>query len=166
MRQRAVNVVSTPPHIALNMQPADGVQGYITGMPVSINIPSLSIALPVIPGYYDKPTQAWTLTTTKAQFATPTAQPNNQGGNTFIYGHARSNIFGKLPRIQAGAVAIVTTDNGHRFYYSLSRTQVVGPSNSKVVLDYTGKPILTLQTCVGLLYQNRELLTFDLERVV
>ncbi|HEY4161020.1 MAG TPA: sortase, partial [Candidatus Saccharimonadales bacterium] len=116
-------------------------------------------------GYYDPATGEWTLTKTNVQFATMTVQPNDQAGNTFIYGHALSNLFGSLPKLQSGAVAIVKTSNGHAFYYTLNSTKVVSPDDTSAVLGYTGKPILTLQTCVGLLYQSRELLTFNLERV-
>jgi LPXTG-site transpeptidase (sortase) family protein len=179
MRTRAVNIISAPPvptHVATT--PTAGVatstaptptvapaQGFISGSPTRISIPSLNMSLSVIPGYYDASSDSWTLTNDKVQFATPTALPNNAGGNTFLYGHARSNIFGVLPKIQAGAIAIVSTSNGHRFYYRLNSTRVVDPSNSAPVFNYQGKPILTLQTCVGLLYQSRELLTFDLQEV-
>jgi LPXTG-site transpeptidase (sortase) family protein len=179
IRSRAVNIVSTPPahHAAAVTTPTQAQsttavstpdhapQGYITGTPVRINIPSVGIDLPVIPGYYDATSQEWTLTTDKAQFATVTSAPNNQGGNTFIYGHARRNIFGSLPKLRAGAVAIVTTSNGHRFYYTLGSTQIVDPQNANAAIGDSSKPILTLQTCVGLLYQSRELLTFNLARV-
>lgn len=178
IRARAVNIISTPAaptHVVTT--PAANTSapqtptitptiGYVTGMPTRISIPSLGINLAVVPGYYDASSGSWTLTTDKAQFATPTAQPNNAGGNTFIYGHARNNIFGALPKIKAGATAVVTTANGHQFYYRLSSTRVVNPTDSGQVFNYQGKPVLTLQTCVGLLYQNRELLTFNLEEVV
>lgn len=174
IRNRAVNIVSTPAAPAISQTAQSDVataavtptpEGAISGMPNRIIIPSINVDLPVIPGYYDAATGEWTLTKNNVQFATPTVQPNNQAGNTFIYGHALSNLFGSLPKLQAGAVAIVKTGNGHIFYYTLSSTRVVSPSDSGVVLGYTGKPILTLQTCVGLLYQNRELLTFDFQRV-
>ncbi len=168
IREQAVNIVSAPPAPA-GVQVATATstltESAVSGMPVQLIIPSLNLDLSVIPGYYDPATGQWTLTKTNVQFATMTVQPNNQAGNTFIYGHALSNLFGSLPKIQAGAVALVKTNNGHTFYYTLSSTKVVSPSDSAAVLDYSGKPILTLQTCVGLLYQNRELLTFDFERV-
>jgi len=179
IRSRAVNIISTPnkPQTAtvsptavqtqsLNATPEAQPQGYVSGNPTRISVPSLNINLAVTPGYYDPETQQWTLTTNKVQFAAMTAQPNNLSGNTFMYGHARTNIFGALPKIKAGAQAVVTTSNGHTFYYTLSSTRVVDPADSDSVFNYQGKPILTLQTCVGLLYQNRELLTFSLDRVV
>jgi LPXTG-site transpeptidase (sortase) family protein len=173
MRSRAVNIISAPAAStssvvmpAATQLASSTDQNMVSGMPTKVQIPSLGIDLPVIPGYYDAKTGEWTLTTNKVQFATPTAQPNNIGGNTFLYGHARTNIFGSLPKIKAGAQAIVQTDNGHTFYYRLSSTRVVSPADSDSIFKYQGKPILTLQTCVGLLYQNRELLTFNLEQVV
>jgi LPXTG-site transpeptidase (sortase) family protein len=177
MRSRAVNIISTPNKPSTSVVSATAIPtqsltpetqpaGYIAGNPTSISIPSLNINLAVTPGYYDTESQQWTLTTNKVQFATITAQPNNLSGNTFMYGHARTNIFGSLPKIKAGAQAVVTTSNGHTFYYTLSSTRIVNPADSDSVFNYQGKPILTLQTCVGLLYQSRELLTFNLDRVV
>ena len=176
IRNHAVNIVSAPSQhspVAMVPAPAPAVQasapapqGYITGTPTGISIPSLGLNLPVIPGYFDASTQEWTLTTTKVQFATPSTPPNNRSGNTFMYGHARRNIFGSLPKLQSGDVAIVTTDNGHKFYYTLASTQVVDPTDAAAALHDSDKPTLTLQTCVGLLYQSRELLTFNLQRVV
>lgn len=174
MRQQSVNIVTTPPQpqtvsATNNAQVAPAAQtqqGYISGTPTSLNIPSLNMYLPVIPGYYDPASGNWTLTTSKVQFATTSSLPNNQSGNTFIYGHARNNLFGSLPKIQAGAEAIVSTSNGHHFFYTLGSTKVIDPNNYNAVFGYQGKPVLMLQTCVGLLYQNREILTFNLEKVV
>jgi len=177
MRSQAVNIVTTPP-VTASVQSASAITGqaapagaqtdgsYISGTPTSLNIPSLNMYVPVVPGYYDSASQSWTLTTTKVQFATTSSLPNNQSGNTFIYGHARSNLFGALPKIRAGAEAIVATSNGHHFFYTLGATKVVDPSDYGTVFGYQGKPVLMLQTCVGLLYQNREILTFNLEKVV
>ena len=172
MRERAVNLVTTPPapataHVSTHNTVATATSdGYVSGMPERLIIPSLTLDLPVIPGYYDPTTGGWTLTKTNVQFAVSTIQPNNQSGNTFIYGHALSNLFGSLPKLQAGAAAILKTSNGHTFYYTLSDTKVVSPTDSAAVLGYAGKPIMTLQTCVGLVYQSRELLTFNFQRVV
>jgi LPXTG-site transpeptidase (sortase) family protein len=178
MREQAVNIVTTPPNLSANTVASTATtpvastleqqtsEGYVSGTPTSLNIPSLNMYLPVVPGYYDKTAQTWTLTTTKVQFATTSSLPNNQSGNTFIYGHARNNLFGSLPKIRAGAEAIVATSNGHHFFYTLGTTKVVDPSDYGAVFGYQGKPVLMLQTCVGLLYQSREILTFNLEKVV
>lgn len=137
----------------------------VDGNPVSIDIPALDISLQIIPGYYNQQNKSWTLTNDKAQFATLSTLPNSESGNTFVYGHARKNVFASLHNLQAGAVAVVTTDNGHTFYYELSATQVVDPSDWNAVFGYQGKPILTLQTCTGPTYAKRQLFTFNLVRV-
>ena len=67
----------------------------ISGNPVNLQIPSLGTNLSIIPGYYNPQTQEWTLTKDKVQYATITPEPNNEGGNTFLYGHYRSEVFAK-----------------------------------------------------------------------
>lgn len=137
----------------------------VDGQPVKIVIPALDLSLQIVPGYYNQHSKTWTLSNDKAQFATLSTLPNSQSGNTFVYGHARKNVFASLHSLPAGAVAVVTTDNGHTFYYELSATQVVDPSDWDAVFGYQGKPILTLQTCTGPTYAKRQLFTFNLVRV-
>jgi len=133
----------------------------ISGQPVHLSIPSQGISLDVIDGYFNSKTGNWTLTTDKAQYATTTALPNNESGNTFIYGHNRWEVFYHLPRVQLGDEAIITTDNNHTFTYKLSSVKTTDPTDTSL-FDYKGPPILTLQTCTGLYYQNRALFTFQL----
>jgi LPXTG-site transpeptidase (sortase) family protein len=137
----------------------------IQGNPVRLIIPSLDLDLKIVPGYYNQQTQEWTLSWDKVQFATITEQPNNISGNTFIYGHESKGVFITLHNIKDGDLAIVKTDNGHTFYYKLSSQYVTNPLDDSV-FDYTGKPILTLQTCSGLLFQYRQMFMFDLVRAV
>ncbi len=163
IRSRDGNITVTPP---ATVSPAQIKKAdYIGGEPKEIIIPSLHIDLPVIPGYYDKQTQSWTLTIDDVQYATMTPEPNNQEGDTFLYGHYRPNIFATLHDINSGAQAVVKTRNNHTFYYQLSSVRVVNPDDSKSVFDYTGKPILTVQTCTGLFFQHRQLFTFNLVKV-
>lgn len=170
IRSRETSVVIPPPSNAQQLTKAAAPQSSsaptISGQPTSVSIPSLAINLPIIPGYYNAKTQTWTLTDNSVQYATITPPPNNTGGNTFLYGHYRKSVFASLHNIQAGAQAIITTANGHSFYYQLASISVVNPDDSAGVFDYQGKPILTIQTCTGLFFQNRQLFTFNLERVV
>jgi LPXTG-site transpeptidase (sortase) family protein len=110
-------------------------------------------------------TKTWTLSLSKVQYAVTTPEPNTTGGNTFIYGHYRKGVFATLHTIQAGAQAVVKTSNGHSFYYQLASERVTNPSDTSL-FNYQGKPILTIQTCSGLFFQNRQLFTFDLVRAV
>lgn len=155
------SVVATTDEPASQTQPAPRVDGN----PVKIAIPALDLNLQIVPGYYNQQNKSWTLTNDKAQFATLSTLPNSESGNTFVYGHARKNVFASLHSLHAGAIAVVTTDNGHTFYYELSATQVIDPSDWNAVFGYQGKPILTLQTCTGPTYAKRQLFTFNLVRV-
>jgi sortase (surface protein transpeptidase) len=136
----------------------------IAGKPVRIQLPSLKLDLAVIDGYYNTKAKTWTLTNDKVQYATITPLANNQGGNTFIYGHNRRGVFATLSHIKAGEKAIITTDNGHVFTYVFRSSLETDPYDASL-FTYRGAPILTLQTCSGLWYQNRQLFTFDLEKV-
>lgn len=137
----------------------------ITGKPAKIEIPSVKIKNSIIDGYYNSGSKSWTLTLDKAQYATNTPMPNNQSGDTFIYGHNRREVFYELPKIEKGAVVIVTTTNNHKFTYKLASVKTTKPEDISL-FDYKGPPMLTLQTCTGLWYQNRTLFNFQLVKVV
>ena len=147
-------VVKTDPSIA----------NEISGVPKKLIIPELNINLPIIPGYYNQKTQTWTLTVNMVQFATITPEPNNVEGNTFLYGHARAAVFANLHNISPDSEAIVETTNNHSFYYKLTSIKTVTPYNDSV-FEYSGPPILTIQTCTGLFWQNRQFFTFSLVKV-
>lgn len=165
IRSRETSRVAAP-SITNAAKPAVASPTAVTGDPVRLQIPSLKMDLSIIPGYYNAKTQQWTLTTDKVQYATLTPKPNNENGNTFLYGHYRSEVFARLHTIKPQSEAIITTANGHTFTYKLNGVKVVNPEESAEVLDYQGKPILTIQTCTGLFFQNRQLFIFDLEKVV
>lgn len=136
----------------------------ITGTPDRIAVPAVNINLKIIPGYYDPASQSWNLSLTDAQWGVMTARPNNKSGNTFIYAHARKNVFLDLPKVKPGDEAIVSSDNGHTFTYRFISSVETAPTDTSL-FDYKGKPILVLQTCSGLWYQYRQLFTFDLVKV-
>jgi LPXTG-site transpeptidase (sortase) family protein len=136
----------------------------IKGQPVRIVLPSLGLDLPVINGYYNTVSQTWTLTKDKAQFAVNTTPPNNQEGNTFIYGHNRVGVFETLYKLKLNDQVLVYTDTSHVFTYDYIGATVTNPNDSSL-FTYQGPPVLTLQTCSGLWYQNRQMFHFNLERV-
>lgn len=136
----------------------------ISGKPTALTIPDLAIDLAVKDGVYDTNAKTWSLSTDAAHYALITPEPNNMGGNTFIYGHNRKNIFSKLGTIKAGTKAYVKTDNGNTFTYVFRKSIETTPYDD-TLFHYVGTPILTLQTCSGLWYQNRQLFTFDFVEV-
>lgn len=136
----------------------------ITGKPVRLTIPSLSLDLSIADGVYDTKTGQWTLSNDQVHYALMTVQPNDQRGNTLIYGHYRPGVFATLHTIKPGAMVRVKTANDHSFTYKFTGSKVVNPADTSV-LSYEGKPMLTLQTCTGAFMQNRHLFSFELVRV-
>lgn len=132
----------------------------ITGYPVKLSIPSLNMNLKVADGVYNEQTRTWTLSRDKVHYALMTAQPNNDNGNTLIYGHYRPEVFARLKAVQPGDKAIVITDNGYKFTYTFTSAKTVSPSDGSI-FTYKGAPQLTLQTCTGVFMQNRQLFDFD-----
>ena len=128
----------------------------VTGHPVAISIASLNMNLQIIDGTYDKRSGQWTLTLDKAQFALPSVPPNNQAGNTLIYGHYRPQVFAYLHLIKPGAQAVVTTANGYNFTYVFQRSEALDPTDTSIFL-YQGPPRLTIQTCSGAFMQHRQM---------
>jgi len=137
----------------------------ITGKPMRLLISSLGMDLSVTDGIYNAKTGQWTLSLDKVHYALMTVQPNDKQGNTLIYGHYRPEVFAYLHTIQKGALVKVKTENNHTFTYKFTGSKVVNPADTSV-LNYEGKPMLTLQTCTGAFMQNRQLFSFDLIDVI
>lgn len=165
-RSKHVESVSASPFsvIAATTPAVTAEPTLISGQPARIQIPALAVDLPVIDGYYNANSKTWTLTKDKVQYATITPQPNNKEGNTFLYGHNRPEVFKVLNKIKSGDEVIVTTTNGHIFTYTFRTAYETNP-NDVSLFEYKGAPILTIQTCSGVWYQNRQLFTFDLTKV-
>lgn len=150
------HIVAAPPQATT---PAPAAQ--VSGKPNRIVISSVGIDVAVVDGFYNKRNQTWNLSETVAQYATITPLANTEAGNTFIYGHNRPAVFNRLLNVQPGATAIVYTDNGHEFVYKLQSSRVTKPTDDSL-FRYQGPPILTVQTCSGMWFQNRSLYTFEL----
>lgn len=152
--QPAVNPPSTaPPPVA-----------PISGLPVRIVIPSLSLDLPVDKGFYDRANDSWTLSGYRAQFAMISLPANNQKGNTFVYGHNNPYVFGPLKSLNTDAEALIYTENGHVFHYNYQSTAAYNPHDTSI-FRYQGPPILTIQTCTGSMNEIRQMYTFKFQRV-
>lgn len=121
---------------------------FASGRPVKIDIPSVGVSLPVMDGAYDPVSHTWTLSKDKVQYDTSSRLPNSRTGNTFIYGHATTAVFGPILKLQPDALATITTDNGYVITYKLTAHEVVDPKNT-AVLTYDGPSRLMLQTCTG-----------------
>ncbi len=135
-----------------------------SGKPIHMIISSVDVDIPVVDGIYNESKKTWSLSNDKAHYALMTPQANNTSGNTFIYGHNRREVFSRLSRLNPGDIAIVTTENGFEFIYEFQQSITTQPYDD-TLFRYKGPPILTLQTCSGLWYQDRSLYTFSLKDV-
>ncbi len=135
----------------------------VSGHPTAISIPSVNINnLSVVDGYYNAKTQDWTLGLHTAHWGVMTPEPNDTAGNTYIYGHYRPEVFAYLHVIKPGADASVATDNGYKFVYTFESSIDVSPTDTSL-FNYKGEPILTIQTCSGTWFQNRQLFVFKFD---
>lgn len=137
----------------------------ITGHPVHITAASVGIDLPVVDGIYNAKNGQWTLNPDKAQFATPSKEPNNTSGTTYIYGHDTRAVFNRLHKLVAGAEVSVTTSNGYRFVYVFKDSVITTPYAVAEVTAPSATPRLSLQTCYGPTSADRRIFHFDLARV-
>lgn len=133
----------------------------LSGKPVRLQVPSVGLDVVVLDGDYDFQKQVWNLTEDKAHFATISDIPNNEAGNTYIYGHNRKEVLAPLFAMTWNAVAYLYTENGHKFTYAYTDSKAVKPTDTSI-FSYQGPPVLTAQTCSGTFAQNRQQFTFSL----
>lgn len=138
----------------------------ISGKPVRLIIPGSSIDLPIDEGFYNEADGSWTLSDSRLQYAMMTMLANNHSGNTFIYGHATDQVLGTLAKQPpaVGAHAQIYTDNGHIFTYLFESSRSLTPDDTSI-FNYSGPPILTVQTCTGSVSEWRTMFTFAFEKV-
>lgn len=134
----------------------------ISGSPVHIEIPRLGVSLDVTTGVYDAPSRQWLLSPDKVSFIGSSSLPNDTAGNTYMYGHNNVHVLYKTKYIQQGDELVIRTSNNHEFRYRYVSDFVTDPSDTSVLGKVSDKPSLTLQTCTGLLSQDRRLMYFDL----
>lgn len=134
------------------------------GTPVRITVPRLSLDLPIDQGQYDEANQTWTLSGYHAQFAVASVVANNYQGNTFIYGHNNPSVFGKLKQIVPGDTMRLYTDNGYVFTYTYTASTDHQPDDSSI-FQYSGPPVVTVQTCAGAWNEIRRMYQFNFSEV-
>jgi len=131
------------------------------GKPSSLTIERLNVELVIKNGVYNDDTDTWTLSDDAVYYAQMTALPNNQRGNTFLYGHNTDRVLLPLRSLVVGDVASVATTNGHKFNYKYTSDALVPPSLTSVLYDNPKKPRLTIMTCEGVWNSERRLMYFD-----
>jgi len=137
----------------------------ISGHPSRMSIERLGIDLPVSDGVYNDKTGEWSLSDKAVYFATITDLPNDNQGNTFLYGHNQKSVIGRMSGIAPGDIVKIQTTNGHEFSYAYISDELVKPDKTAVLHDSPSKPRLTVMTCDGIWSQARRLMYFDLVEV-
>ena len=123
-------------------------------------IPKINVDVPVIYDIgNDYTSQMAAMQRGVAQFAIPGASSHpGQTGNTVIAGHSSNDlldpgdykfIFAQLDKLEVGDT-IYANYNSKRYTYTVTKKEVVGPSDVGALVYPTTKPILTLLTCTPL----------------
>jgi LPXTG-site transpeptidase (sortase) family protein len=138
----------------------------ISGKPVKLIIERLNIRLNVVEGTYNQATNSWTLTDSNVQFADLTALPNNETGNTFLYGHNTEAVLAPTQNFKLGDQLKLKTANGHTFSYKYIGDQLTVPSDVSSLSHASKKPVVTLVTCAGFWSEQRRVMKFEYVEVV
>lgn len=131
-------------------------------------IPKINVDVPVIYGAnYDHDSQMKAMEKGVSHFAIPGANSvPGQIGNTVFSGHSSNDlfdpgdykfIFAQLDKMQVGDPIIVNY-NSVRYTYSVTKKEVVMPTDVNKLTYQTDKPVLTLITCTPLGTAQKRLL--------
>lgn len=135
-------------------------------------IPKINVDVPMVYGVgYDYASQMKAMQKGVAHFAIPGANAvPGQVGNTAFAGHSSNDlfdpgdykfIFAQLDKLSVGDTIYVNY-NSTRYTYSVTKTEVVMPTQVDKLTYQTNKPVLTLITCTPLgTAQKRLLVTAD-----
>lgn len=113
-----------------------------------ISLPRLGIDLPMALGDVQRDVRLGA-TPEHVALLFPTTNVPGTGGNSYIYAHARNDMFLKLWNAKLGDRVRITATDGTRFDYAVTRiVPRVDPADTSW-LDPTGPERLTLQTSTG-----------------
>ena len=119
--------------------------------PVNITISRVGINLPI---YTAKVVNnVWQTTDLGASYLTSSPLPG-ETGNSIIYGHNWTSLFGKLVNVKIGDKVVINyPDHTHKTFV-IAYTSVVSPDESSILAPSKDKRI-TLYTCTGLFDSKR-----------
>lgn len=159
-----------------NINPANIIVDPTTELKVSpdprLIIPKINVDVPVI--WDTKPDQASQLAAMEkgvAWFGIPGANSKpGQVGNTVLSGHSSNDlldqgsykfIFAQLDRLSNGDTIYINYEST-RYTYTVTKKEVVAPTDVKALIYDTNKPMLTLITCTPVgTAQSRLLVTAE-----
>ena len=147
----AVAASTPPPAVATAKSLATLAVPTRSPIPITqlrITVPRLGIDLPMALGDVERDVRQGA-TPEDVALLFPTTNVPGTGGNSFIYAHARNDMFLQLWNVKLGDRVRVTATDGTRFDYVI--TQIVprvDPADTSW-LDPNGTERLTLQTSTG-----------------
>lgn len=159
-----------------NIDPTNIIVDPTTNLQVSpdprLIIPKINVDVPVVwDTTPDQASQLKAMESGVAWFGIPGANSKpGQIGNTVLSGHSSNDvldrgdykfIFAQLDRLQNGDTIFVNYE-GTRYTYTVTKKEVVAPTDVQALIYDTNKPILTLITCTPVgTAQSRLLVTAE-----
>lgn len=119
--------------------------------PARVIIKDSGINLPLVPAKITNDT--WDTTYQGASYLVSSPIPG-QEGNSIIYAHNWTSLFGNLTKVKPGQIIEITYEDGSTKKFIVSYTAVVAPTESKILAESKDKRI-TLYTCTGFLDSKR-----------
>jgi LPXTG-site transpeptidase (sortase) family protein len=121
------------------------VEKKIYAKPISLEIPSLKINLPVEESQIVD--EVWRISEKGASHLNTSASPG-EGGNVVLYAHNKKLLFGLVRQVKKDAEILVSTEDKKSWKYKVIETVIVTPDDISYVLPKS-EETLTLYTCTG-----------------
>lgn len=120
-------------------------------LPLKIAIPSLDIALKIVPAKYINGN--FQTITDGISYLDSTPIPGDKG-NSILYGHNWTSLLGSLPKIKTGDEIKIVLTNGQTKTFVVKFTTTVDPSQTQILAESSDSRI-TIYTCNGFLDSKR-----------
>ncbi len=131
-------------------------------IPVSINIKSINIHLPIVQSTIEN--NEWSTTKEGISYLISSPIPGKMG-NSVLYGHNWNNLLGNLKHVKPGDKIEIEYNNGTKSVFSVNTMGVVTRDQTHVLLPSNDVRI-TLYTCTGFLDSKRLVVTALLENTI
>lgn len=119
--------------------------------PTNITISAVGINLPIYTATIVH--HVWQTTDLGASYLTSSPLPGEKG-NSIIYGHNWTSLFGRLVNVKVGDKVVITYPDHKTKTFVIAYTSVVTP-NEGSILDPTNDKRITMYTCTGLFDSHR-----------
>ena len=119
--------------------------------PIRITISAVGINLPIYTATIKN--NIWQTTDLGASYLTSSPLPGKTG-NSIVYGHNWTSLFGNLVNVKVGDKVVVTYPDHTTKTFVIAYTSVVSPDEGSILNPTTDKRI-TMYTCTGLFDSKR-----------